>query len=158
VKDAGVTDAPCEVWFYHLERSTLDQVLPGLLEKTLGRGWRALVRSPDADRIEHLDDVLWSFREDSFLAHGTSEEPHAERQPVLLTQGAENPNAAQVLFLLDEAEPGGLSDFTRCILLFDGQDEAAVGAARARWKQFKAAGLPVSYWQEGAERGWEKKA
>ena len=23
---------PCEVWFYHLERSSLDQILPELLE------------------------------------------------------------------------------------------------------------------------------
>ncbi|MDB5454933.1 MAG: polymerase chi subunit HolC, partial [Caulobacter sp.] len=38
---------PCDVWFYHLERSALEQVLPELLEKTLGRGWRALVRGPD---------------------------------------------------------------------------------------------------------------
>ena len=31
-----MSDAP-EIWFYHLERSTLDQVLPGLLEKTRER-------------------------------------------------------------------------------------------------------------------------
>ena len=34
----------CEVWFYHLERTSLDQALPELLEKTLARGWKALVR------------------------------------------------------------------------------------------------------------------
>ena len=43
-----------EIWFYHLERSTLDQVLPTLLEKTLERGWRALIKSalrlPGADQ------------------------------------------------------------------------------------------------------------
>ena len=32
---------PCEVWFYHLERTALDQALPELLEKTLAKGWRA---------------------------------------------------------------------------------------------------------------------
>ena len=35
----------CEVWFYHLERTGLEQALPELLNKTLARGWRALVRS-----------------------------------------------------------------------------------------------------------------
>mgnify|MGYP000971257087 CR=1 FL=1 len=49
--------APCEVWFYHLERTGLDQALPELLEKTLARGWRALVRAQDKDRIEHLDGL-----------------------------------------------------------------------------------------------------
>jgi DNA polymerase-3 subunit chi len=147
----------CEVWFYHLERSALDQVLPELLEKTLARGWRALVRTPDPDRLEHLDGWLWSWREDSFLPHGTAEEPDAERQPVLLTTGFENPNRAQALFLVDDAESGSLEGFERCVLLFDGRDEAAVAEARRRWKVFKAQGSPVSYWRQG-ERGWEKQA
>ena len=51
----------CEVWFYHLERSPLDQVLPDLLDKTLKRGWRALVRTSEPARIEHLDGWLWSW-------------------------------------------------------------------------------------------------
>ena len=61
---------PCEVWFYHLERSSLDQVLPELLEKTLQRGWRALVRSAAAERLEQLDNFLWTFREDGFCPTG----------------------------------------------------------------------------------------
>ncbi|WP_269716847.1 DNA polymerase III subunit chi [Caulobacter sp. NIBR2454] len=148
----------CEVWFYHLERSTLDQVLPELLEKTLQRGWKALVRTSDSDRIEHLDSWLWSWREDSFIGHGTAAEPFAERQPVLLSDKLDNPNGAEALFLLDGAEPGDLSAHARCILLFDGRDEAALATARGRWKGFKDAGHPVSYWRQGAERGWEKQA
>jgi DNA polymerase-3 subunit chi len=150
--------APCEVWFYHLERTPLDQVLPDLLDKTLKRGWRALVRTGDPARIEHLDGWLWSWRDDSFLAHGTDEEPLAERQPILLTTRQENPNGAQALFLIDGAEAGDLSPHERCIVLFDGRDEAALAGARLKWKAFKAQGLPVSYWQQGEERGWEKKA
>ncbi|WP_369060071.1 DNA polymerase III subunit chi [Caulobacter sp. 73W] len=149
---------PCEVWFYHLERSTLDQVLPELLEKTLQRGWKALVRTPDADRIEHLDGWLWSWREDSFIGHGVDREPFSDRQPVLLSDKLDNPNGAEALFLLDGAEPGDLSGHARCILLFDGRDDAALATARGRWKGFKKAGHPVSYWRQGAERGWEKQA
>ena len=44
-----------EIWFYHLERSTLDQVLPGLLEKTRERGWRALVRAADERLLEDIE-------------------------------------------------------------------------------------------------------
>lgn len=148
----------CEVWFYHLERSALDQVLPELLDRTVQRGWKAIVRSPQADRIEHLDGFLWSYRDESFLAHGRADEPFAERQPVLLSTDLDNPNDAQALFLIDGAEPGSLDGYERCLVLFDGRDDAAVAQARGRWKGFKALGLPVSYWQQGAERGWEKKA
>ena len=150
--------APCEVWFYHLERSGLDEVLPDLLEKTLARGWRALVRTTDSLRIDHLDGWLWSFRDDSFLPHGVMGEPHAERQPVLLSTGEDNPNCADVLFLLDGAAPGVLDGYTRCIVLFDGRDESALKTARGRWKDIKAMGLPGSYWRQSEQGRWEKQA
>lgn len=149
--------AGCEVWFYHLERTALDQALPELLEKTLARGWRALVRSPVAERIEHLDGWLWSWRDDSFLPHGLAGEPHAQRQPVLLTTGSANDNGAQALFLIDGAEAADLAGYTRCLILFDGREEAAVQAARNQWKKLKAQGLAVSYWKQ-SDRGWEKAA
>lgn len=149
--------APCEVWFYHLERTGLDQALPELLEKTLARGWKALVRTREPARVEHLDGWLWSYRDESFLPHAPAEEPNAARQPILLTTGFENPNAADALFLVDGAEPGDLADYARCVVLFDGRDEAALAVARAQWSLVKGEGLPVSYWRQQA-KGWEKQA
>lgn len=149
---------PCEVWFYQLERTALDQALPELLEKTLARGWRAIVRTAAEERLDHLDGWLWSYRDDSFLAHGTAREPMAERQPILITTSTDNTNAAQALFLVDGAEAGALDGYERCILLFDGRDLDATAAARQRWRSFREAGHPVSYWRQGAERGWEKQA
>ena len=153
-----MAEGGCEVWFYHLERSALEQVLPELLERTLARGWKALVRTGQPERVDHLDAHLWSWRDDSFLPHGTAEEPFADRQPVLLTAGEGAPNAAEALFLIDGAKPGDLSAHERCIILFDGRDETALARARASWKTFKGEGRTVSYWKQGAERGWEKQA
>jgi DNA polymerase-3 subunit chi len=149
--------APCEVWFYHLERSALDQVLPDLLEKTLARGWRASVRAQAGERLDQLDAWLWSWRDDAFLPHGLDSEPMAERQPVLLTTGMDNRNDAQALFLIDSSEAGDISPYERCIVLFDGRDAEALAFARRRWSRFKADGFPVSYWKQ-ADRGWEKQA
>ena len=153
-----MTDGACEVWFYHLERTSLDQALPDLLEKTLARGWRALVRSTARERVDHLDGWLWSYRDDSFLPHGRDDEPFPERQPVLITTAMENANGADALFLIDDAEPGDIGPFARCVVLFDGRDEAAVAAARRRWSGFKAAGAAVSYWRQGESGGWRKEA
>lgn len=152
-----MAEAACEVWFYHLERTGLDQALPELLEKTLQRGWRAIVRTGGPDRIEHLDGWLWSYRDESFLPHAPDGEPGANRQPILLTTGFDNPNAADALFLVDGAEPGDLAGYTRCVVLFDGGDEAALAHARGQWTAIKRAGFPVSYWKQQA-RGWEKTA
>lgn len=150
--------AACEVWFYHLEQATLDRVLPELLEKTLAKGWRAIVRAPSQERIEHLDGWLWAWKDDSFLPHGTAAEPDADRQPILLTTDMGNPNAAQALFIVDGAECGPLDGFERCILLFDGRDDEALAEARKRWKAFTAAGQPASYWRQTERGAWEKKA
>lgn len=148
---------PCEVWFYHLERARLDQVLPDLLEKTLARGWRALVRSPSPERLEHLDEWLWTWRDDSFLAHGAEAEPFAERQPIVLGDGGGNPNGAKILFLLDGAKAVDLTAFERCIVIFDGKDEEALAAARTSWAAWRTAGHEVVYWRQGAHGGWERQ-
>ena len=153
-----MADAPCEVWFYHLERASLDQVLPELLEKTLAREWRALVRSTARERVEHLDGWLWSYRDDAFLPHGVEGEPLEARQPVLITTAMENPNGADVLFLIDDAEPGDLAAYRRCVVIFDGRDEPALTAARRRWSTFKRDGRDVSYWRQGETGGWRKEA
>jgi DNA polymerase-3 subunit chi len=146
-----------ELWFYHLERSELERALPPLLEKCLQRGWRALVRGGSNERLDALDETLWTYRDESFLPHGR-DGAGAARQPVLLTSAGGNANGAQVLFLLDGAEPGDLSGFERACVMFDGRDEAALELARSRWKQAKEAGLAASYWRESAAGKWEKQA
>ncbi|HEV7353983.1 MAG TPA: DNA polymerase III subunit chi [Brevundimonas sp.] len=152
-----MSDAGSEIWFYHLERSSLDEVLPGLLDKTLGRGWRALVKGP-AGRLEQIDPLLWTWRDDSFLAHGRADAPHAARQPILLSETGENLNGAQALFILDGAEPGETQEYERCFIIFDGRDETALTAARARWRALKAAGANLAYWKQSPEGRWEKAA
>ena len=145
-----------EVWFYHLERSSLEQALPELLEKTLQRGWKAVVRAREAGRAAQLDEWLWTYRDDSFLPHGSGHEPNAARQPILLTTGGENPNGADALFVVDGAELGDIEGYARCVVIFDGGDETQLTAARAQFKAAKASGATVSYWKQQA-RGWEKQ-
>ena len=146
----------CEFWFYHLERSTLEQVLPGLLEKTRERGWKALVHVSDPARLEALDEHLWTWRDDSFLAHGRASEPNADRQPILLSESGENLNAAQALFMIDGAEIGVTDGLERCFIIFDGQNDAALAGSRERWKALKAQGATLAYWKQSPEGRWEK--
>jgi DNA polymerase-3 subunit chi len=150
--------AMTEVLFYHLTESTLEDALPGLLERSVARGWRAVVQTGTPDRRDALDAHLWTFRDDSFLAHATDREPHPAEQPVLLTTEPANPNGAQIRFLVDGAEPPDISGYERTVFLFDGHDAAQVEAARGHWKAMKAAGHAVTYWQQAPDRRWERKA
>lgn len=147
-----MAEEACQAWFYQLERSTLDAVLPELLEKTMARGWRALVVARSKEVLDHLDPWLWIYRDDSFLAHGAAGEPGASRQPILLSLAVQNANQAQALFLVDGAEAEDISAFARCVTIFDGRDEAALARARRAWTGFRKAGHGVSYWRGRKER------
>lgn len=147
-----------ELLFYHLERSSLEAVLPQLLEKTLERGWKAVVRASSPERVKSLDAHLWTYRDDAFLPHGAGDEGHEEAQPVLITTGNENPADANVLFAVDGADIEGVETYQRCVLMFDGNDPDAVAAARIHWKAVKDAGHDATYWQQSEAGRWEKKA
>jgi DNA polymerase-3 subunit chi len=147
-----------EALFYHLERQPLEAVLPQLLEKTLERGWRAVVQAGTEERLEAIDQHLWTWREDSFLPHARASEGRPERHPIYLTTGDENPNGAVVRFLVDGAEPGDVEGLSRIVLMFDGRDQSAVAAARQHWKTLTARGCVLTYWQQSSSGGWERKA
>lgn len=147
-----------ELMFYHLERGRLEDVLPGLLEKTRERGWRAVVRASSREKVETLDNFLWTYRDESFLPHGAAGD--GSKQPIWLTDGDDAPNKAEVLFLTDNAAAPveDLSAFTRCVNIFDGRDEDALAAARAFWKEAKTVGHDIAYWKQSPEGRWEKQA
>ena len=147
-----------EVSFYHLQRSPLEVVLPKLLEKTLAAGKRAVVIASSEDRVESLNAILWSRDPGGWLPHGSAADGFAEHQPVWLTAALENPNQADFLFLTDGAAVEDPSGYERCFDLFDGNDDAAVEAARGRWKSLAAAGHVLTYWQQNVSGAWEEKA
>ena len=149
-----------ETLFYHLERRSLEDVLPGLIEKTLERGWRALIRCESAERAEAIDNLLWTYDDASFLPHAQAGDGDSARQPVLVTTEDVNPNAANVLFAVGGAEIawGAAGDFTRIVTLFDGRDPGLLAKARAAWKDAKQAGHDVTYWKEAPSGKFEKQA
>ncbi len=147
-----------EVLFYHLQRQPLERVLPSLLERSLARGWRVIVQASSDERVDALDAHLWTYRDDSFLPHGTSKEQGGAEQPILLTVNDHNPNGAQVRFLVDGASmPEDAAAYERIVLLFDGEDDDAVAAARRHWTAVKAQGFEATYWQPDESGRWVKQ-
>jgi DNA polymerase-3 subunit chi len=153
-----------EIWFYHLQRRPLESVLPGLVEKSLERGWRVVIQARSEERLDSLDQWLWTFSEASFLAHGRARDGDAELQPIYLSIGLENPNGAEVRLFIESAEiapalaePSAIP-YVRAILLFDGNDEDELALARTQWKALKEKDFALTYWQEAETGRWEKKA
>jgi DNA polymerase-3 subunit chi len=146
-----------EIGFYHLRTTPLDRALPKILERALAESHRVVVMAGSAERIDHLDALLWTYDDASFLPHGNGRDGNADRQPVWLTTEDENPNGATMLVLLDGASSAHIGEYARCCDIFDGNDEAAVVAARQRWKAAKAAGHQLTYWDQSNGK-WEKRS
>jgi DNA polymerase III subunit chi len=145
-----------EVGFYHLLSTPIERALPKLLERARAAGHSIVVQAGSAERVAHLDALLWTYEEGSFLAHGSSRDGNAAAQPIWLTDCEENPNRATMLVLIDGVAASDLGPFARCADIFDGNDDSAVEAARGRWRRAREAGHSLTYWQQTAS-GWERR-
>ncbi|MEM7290874.1 MAG: DNA polymerase III subunit chi [Pseudomonadota bacterium] len=148
-----------EILFYHLTERTMEQVLPGLVEKSLERGWKAVIHTGNPERLEAINSLLWTFRDGSFLPHGHIRDGTENLQPVWLTAQDDNPNGAAIRFLVDGAQLDDGANYDRLVYMFDGHDNASVEHARGRWTFHKEQeDVEQTYWQQNANGGWEKKA
>ena len=147
-----------QIGFYHLMRLPLEQALPKLLDKALAAGFRAVVLAGSSQRVEALNDRLWTYEPDSWLPHGSARDGEAALQPIWLTDADENPNGATILVMCDGAASEKVAEFQRCLDLFDGNDPEAVEKARERWKRWKAEGHQLVYYQQTERGGWEEKS
>ena len=145
-----------EILFYHLETQPLERVLPVLLERSLERGWHAVVETSSRERAAALDAMLWTWRDDSFLPHAIAGEPTDPDQPVLITTDGGIGNAAQVRFFVDRAVPTSGEGHTRIVYMFSGHDPDAVAEAREAWKALRD-GNDLTYWQQDEGGRWVKK-
>ena len=131
-----------QVDFYHLQKQSLENVLPKLLEKAYATGKPIKVKVGNEDRVEFINSALWSYDEQSFLPHGSKKDGFGEDQPIWISAGDDAPNQAVFLFLVDGAAvtPDVLSQYERVFNIFDGNSPEAVQQARNFWKSVKASG------------------
>lgn len=147
-----------EIRFYHLQRRTLEQALPKILEKVLERRLRAVVMAGSVERVDALNQHLWTYDPAGFLPHGAERDGFPAEQPIFLTWKDENPNQATVLVQVDGVESARAEGFQLVCDLFDGNDGDAVAAARQRWKRCKEAGHTLTYWQQTDRGAWERRS
>ena len=150
-----------DIRFYHLQRQSLGEALPKLMEKVGEAGLRAVIKAPDEALIDRLDKALWEFDPESFLPHDKDGCDHPDAQTFFLTTTDENPNGSTILVLIDAAKHADFDSYDRCLYMFDGRSEAVVAAARTDWKAWKDKennDYSMSYWQQKEMGGWEQKA
>ena len=146
--------------FYHLQKSTLEQILPKLCEKAYQTGKRILILSGSEERVEFVNSLLWTYDEEAFLPHGSKKDVFAEEQPIFVGADERNANNATILILVDGARPeiDVLNQYERVLNIFDGNDKAAVDFAREYWKKIRDTGGELHYWQQNDNGSFEQKS
>lgn len=146
--------------FYHLQKQTLDQVLPKLLDKAYGSKKNIIVKVGNEEHVEFINSNLWIYDDAAFLPHGTKKDGNSSLQPIWITNEDDNPNQAEILVLVDgaEIELEKLKSFNRVLNIFDGNSEEALTQARRLWKEYKDQDFELYYWQQDSNGSWQQKA
>ncbi|MCX7338862.1 MAG: DNA polymerase III subunit chi [Alphaproteobacteria bacterium] len=146
-----------EVSFYELTTTSVEKMLPKLLEKVYSSQQRAVVLLDSEERLGVVNAALWTYSTLAFLPHGSIKEDAAtrSRQPIWLTTTLENPNQADVLVVTT----GGLIEepdaFKKCLDVFEGTLDENKTRAQQRQSHYKAAGIPCVYWRQNSTGGWD---
>jgi DNA polymerase III subunit chi len=143
-----------DVWFYHLERQPLENVLPRILAGMYARGDRVCVHAPDMKFLEDMSLRLWKFEDTAFVPNGLE----GEHQPILFSTGEDAANGARYRFYLNAELPADLTPIARAAVFFDGNSEANVGKARTLWKRLRGEGHAIKYWKQSESGRWEDQA
>lgn len=119
-----------------------------LAERARGEGMRVLIYCPDPESARHLDRLLWTYRQDSFLPHGLVGPAFPDLDlgltPVLISPDG-NPEAEdQVLINLAPEAPAFFSRFERVCEPVD-QDPDVTDAGRRRFRFYKDRGYPLEH-------------
>ena len=117
--------------FYQLSRDPAERVIPLIARAAKNAGERLLVVSADQEQLARTDKALWEMLPDAFLAHGAAGQPHADRQPLLLSQHCEAENGARFIAFADGRWRDDAFGFDRAFLLFG---DATLDGARACWR------------------------
>lgn len=114
-------------------RQPVERVLPLIARAAKRAGQRMLVVSDSDEQIVALDKALWEECAEDFLAHGRADAPHAERQPLLLSNDCAAVNGAKLVAFADGQWRDEAEGFERAFVFFGDEGREA---ARGIWRLF----------------------
>lgn len=117
-----------------------------LAEKAWQKGHRVFIHTDSKETARSVDDMLWTYRQDSFVPHalyGDRLKVDAESlEPVVVGDGTTQPADIDVLINLTETVPS-FADKSARIAEIVGAGEAARRAGRVRYRDYRDRGIPI---------------
>lgn len=120
-----------------------------LTEKAYGLESRVHAHMASPAEAAKLDEMLWTFRQGSFVPHEVIQAGTPARAPVSIGSGSDHPDQGDLLVNLSGEPPAFAEKFAR-IAEIVGSDEASRAAGRERFKHYRELGIEPATHQIGA--------
>lgn len=117
-----------------------------LAERIHGQRMRAFIHVPDPQQARHIDRLLWTYKQHSFIPHGLASEADREWTPILIGSDGDFGDEHQVLVNLGMEVPAFFTRFDRLLDLVD-LDPAVKQAGRARFRHYRDQGYALEHHQ-----------
>jgi DNA polymerase III subunit chi len=133
-----------QVDFYVLKQTgARERFACRLAEQCYRKGHRIHIHTEDAGQAQRMDELLWTFKDGSFVPHDQQHAVDGEAPPVIIAAGAEPLPDRDLLLNLAPETPAFTHRFQRVADFVDG-DEAAKAAGRTRWRGYAEDGCDVT--------------
>lgn len=113
-----------------------------IAEKAYGKQNKVYIHVNSAAQAKTLDDMLWTFRQGSFIPHCQSNDKIQQDTAVIIGYNGLPEMQPDVLINLADEVPNFFTRFERVAEIVSG-DEATREAARARFKFYRERGYPL---------------
>jgi len=135
-----------EVIFVEVTASRMEIRACEIAEDNYVQGRKLQITAYDLEQAERLDDLLWTFKPDSFLPHALligslDESPH----PVVITTSKEAVKGMDSLLMMGYSEVDLVSQFSRAIHLVVTDNQDRLDNSRRYWTLLKDAGFSLRH-------------
>jgi DNA polymerase III subunit chi len=131
-----------KVDFYILAKSSSEQLTCRLAEKAYGLGKTVYIHTETPQQAQHIDELLWTFREGSFVPHEQYQAGSACESPIQIGSHKSPETDAEVLINLAAEVPLFFSRFLRVAELI-GPQETAKKQGRERFRFYRDRGYSL---------------
>jgi len=135
-----------KILFYILSAGEANHFACRLTEKAYQQNQRIHLHTDDNASAQQLDDLLWTFRDGSFIPHAIISADDAQTPTVTIGHGTElpteSPIEADLLINLGTEVPAFFSRFEKTAEIVSGSDEHRT-QSRERFKYYRDRGYHI---------------
>lgn len=129
--------------FYVLpDSNSPDRFACALSNKVCKQGLPIFIYTDDRNQASKIDDLLWTFRDISFLPHTLGDEPMDEYTPIRIGWEGITPDPKEVLINLGTKIPDDAGSFNRIIEIVVA-DEESRSRSRQNYKHYRELGFDI---------------